>query len=194
MHLSGGPRPFFGEGFAASYNMNFFILAEAVVRPGPANGAAGNADTQYLLDNGLDVTSEELNNEIARVAPAEQYRDAELYPEFAEFTGQIQRPFVTLHNTGDLLVPIGIERSYRRSVDEAGAGDRLVQRAVRRGGHCNFTQEERTRAFDDMVTWAEGGAPPPGDDLRGDLMEVGRAFTIPAEAGDPGGVVLPSGG
>jgi hypothetical protein len=62
-----------------------------------------------------------------------------------------------------------------------------VQRAVRRPGHCAFTDAERQRAFEDLVAWVERGTKPAGEDLLGDLRDAGRAFTVPLAGDDPGG-------
>lgn len=40
-----------------------------------------------------------------------------------------------------------------------------MQRAIRAPSHCDFTVQEQIDAFQDMVTWAEGGAKPAGDDV-----------------------------
>ncbi len=186
-HLSGGPRPYFREGLAANYLFNFVLLVNAVAVPGAANAVAQNADTRYAVNDGLAVSSDQLNREIPRVQANPLYQDAR-YPEFGAPTGKIQRPLLTLHGTGDLFVPISMEQTYRRAVDAAGAGDLLVQRAMRRAGHCAFTEEERERGFDDLVRWVTQGQKPAGEDLLGDLSDAGRAFTIPFGADDPGGL------
>jgi pimeloyl-ACP methyl ester carboxylesterase len=190
-HMTGGPRPFFMEGLLENYEFNFVILVNAVGAAGPANAASQNIGIEYEVADGLSVTSEQINREIARIEAQTQYRDIATYPEFAEMSGKIARPLLTLHNTGDLFVPISLEQSYARLVEGAGAGDLLVQRAIRRPGHCNFTEDERRRAFDDLVGWVEQGARPAGDDLSGDLREAGRAFTEPPTDGDPGGESTP---
>jgi len=81
-----------------------------------------------------------------------------------------------------------MEQSLRRMVNFAGDGDMLVQRAIRRSGHCNFSQEEREQAFDDMVRWVKTGEKPAGEDILGDLRDAGRAFTVPLDTIDPGTV------
>jgi pimeloyl-ACP methyl ester carboxylesterase len=187
-NLTGGDRPFFREGYAMNYGFNFAILVNAVGTAGPSNAAAQNVDTRYTIDDGFGVTSEQLNREVSRVEANDTYRDPQRWPEFAPMTGRIERPHLTIHGTGDLFVPISLEQSYRRSVDAAGSGDLLVQRAIRRAGHCAFSDEERTRAFEDLVSWVATGEKPPGEDLLGDLRDAGRAFTQPLEAGDPGGL------
>lgn len=186
LRLTGGPRPFFREGFRANYNFNFAILVNAVGVAGPATSVAQNLTTRYSIGPGFGVTEDELNRSVTRLKPAAVYTDAALYPEFAPMSGKIQRPLLTLHGTGDLFVPISMEQSYRRIVDAAGNGDLLVQRAIRRSGHCVFSDQERQRAFEDLVAWAGGGAKPAGDDLLGDLTDIGRQFTNPLAPDDPG--------
>jgi pimeloyl-ACP methyl ester carboxylesterase len=188
MNLTGGERPFFREGYEGSYGFNFAVLVNAVGNAGPSNAAAQNVDAQYEIDAGFGVTSAQLNRDVSRIAANTMYRDAERWPEFADLTGRIESPHLTIHGTGDLFVPISLEQKYGEIVDAAGRGDLLVQRAVRRPGHCAFSPEERVRAFDDLVAWVETGTRPAGEDLSGDLTDVGRAFTQPLEEGDPGGI------
>ena len=188
--LTGGPRAFFWEGFQQAYATNFAILADAAQHPGAANAAGENVDVAYAIGAGYGTGAAELNERISRVAVAPLYRDRARYPEFADLTGEIRAPFITLHNTGDLFVPISVEQAYRRTVEAAGNGDLLVQRAIRRAGHCVITPREVSRGFDDLVAWVETGRRPAGDDLLGDLTNVGLAFTTPLEPSDPGGLTL----
>jgi hypothetical protein len=58
--------------------------------------------------------------------------------------------------------------------------------AVRRFPHCDFTQNERDRAFNDLVKWVRTGRKPQGDNLSGALTDVGRAWTDPLRPDDPG--------
>jgi len=187
-NLTGGPRPYFREGFTANYLFNFVLLVNAVAVPGASNAVAQNADTRYAVSDGASVTTEQLNREIPRVAANPRFQDREQYPEFGPPSGKIERPLLTIHGTGDLFVPISLEQQYRRAVDAAGAGGYLVQRAIRRPSHCAFTDAERQRAFDDLVSWVERGEKPAGEDLLGDLTNAGRPFTLPLAEDDPGGI------
>jgi hypothetical protein len=92
---------------------------------------------------------------------------------------------MTLHGTGDLFVPISVERSLRQAVDSAGKSALLVQRIMRIPGHCSFSRSEQTRAFDDLVKWVRDGTRPDGDDVLGDLSNAGLKFTDPLRPGDP---------
>ena len=184
--LTGGPRPYFREGFLLSYPINFGILGGAITMPGHANAAAQNAHTEYTIAEGFGVTAAEINRDVPRVDANPVVRqDPARYPEFADMTGRIADPMITLHNTGDLFVPISAEQEYRRRAVAAGAGDLLVQRAIRRTGHCVFSHEELVRAFDDLTAWVERGVRPAGDDLLAPLEDAGLEFTQPLEPDDP---------
>lgn len=187
-NMTGGPRPYFREGFGANYLFNFALLVNAVAVPGASNAVAQNADTRYSVAAGLGIDSDALNSGISRVRANAVFQDPSQYPEYGVPDGTLAVPLLTLHGTGDLFVPISMEQIYARAVRAAGNGDRLVQRAIRRPGHCTFTQQERERAFDDLTQWVTTGIKPAGEDLLGDLSDAGRAFTNPLAADDPGGL------
>lgn len=184
--MTGGPRPFFEEGFREQYPVNFaFLLLDAELRSLPAR-AATNDYVDYTIEPGLGLTSEEVNAGIRRLSADPAARNAEAHPDAVPTTGRISDPLLTLHNTGDLFVPISMEQSYRKKVDAAGNSDLLVQRAIRAGGHCKFSEAELQTAWDDLVAWVEDGEQPDGEDLLGDLSGAGLAFTNPLRPGDPG--------
>ncbi len=186
--LTGGPRPFFAEGFREQYIVNFGLVMIDPERRLLVNRAATNTDTDYAIDAGLGVTAEELNAGVRRYASDPEARNAETHPDAVPTTGRIRVPLLTLHNTGDLFVPISMEQSYRAKVEAAGKGDLLVQRAIRAGGHCKFSEQELTAAFADLVAWVKDGTKPKGEDLTGDLTNAGLEFTNPLRSGDPGGI------
>jgi hypothetical protein len=102
------------------------------------------------------------------------------------FSGRITKPVLTLHTTGDMLVPIHMQRTLRQAVTKAGRDSLLVQRIIRAPGHCTFSPQEMTSAFDDLVTWVRAGKRPEGDDVMADFRDAGRRFTNPLREGDPG--------
>ncbi len=185
MHLSGGPRPFFEEGFADRYDANFELVIASLASRASAVPVAGNVGYEYHIDADLGLTDEALNASVPRLAPNEEARRTSTFGEFAPMTGAIEDPLLTLHNTGDLFVPFALERTYRDTVRAAGREHLLVQRAIRRAGHCNFTADEVRTAFEDLVRWVEDGVRPEGDDISGDLTNVGLRFTVPLEPDDP---------
>jgi hypothetical protein len=84
------------------------------------------------------------------------------YDETIPFDGRLERPLMTLHGTGDLYVPISLQRVLKHAVDAAGKSPLLVQRIMRIAGHCGFSQSEEVRAFDDLAVWVRLGRRPGG--------------------------------
>ena len=161
-HLSGGDVPLRLDGMRPRYIMNLNPRD-----PGPARAQefSRHADTRgivYDIDPGLGLDAGTLNREIRRVAPAPGARSRDANPVFAELTGKIRVPLMTLHETADFRVPFRLEQSYRRRAQAAGTGHLLVQRAVRWAGHCSFDGVAREQAFGDLVAWMERGVVPAG--------------------------------
>ena len=105
---------------------------------------------------------------------------------YAERTGRLTVPLLTLHETGDAWVPLSLEQSYRRRTIAAGTDHLLVQRVVRAASHCGIDGDTRRQAFDDLVAWIERGIRPDGDDvLAADLSRVGLRWTPHLDPEDP---------
>jgi pimeloyl-ACP methyl ester carboxylesterase len=73
-------------------------------------------------------------------------------------SGRLAMPVVTLHTTGDPLVPFWHMVEYRAKVEAAGAAGSYEQYAVARYGHCTFTAVEVLGAFNRLVVLAEAAA------------------------------------
>ena len=101
---------------------------------------------------------------MVRVAADPQGRHPNGLAQVPVISGDIAIPVLTLHNLGDLFVPVHNEVVYAQRVAEQGKSDLLVQRAIRGVGHCDFTPAEFVAAFADLVTWVEAGIKPAGDD------------------------------
>jgi hypothetical protein len=185
--MTGGPRPFFKEGYLEQYLLNFAFVLSDPDFTSLTTQAATNVGVVYEIADGLGVTAEAINAGVVRFEADATARNAVAHPDKVPTSGNLSAPMLTLHDTGDLFVPISQEQQYRASVESQGKGDLLVQRAIRAGGHCEFSDEEITQAFADLVGWVETGKKPAGDDLTGDLRDIGMAFTNPLREGDPGG-------
>ena len=186
-NLTGGPRPFFVEGFKQQYIVNFGLLLLDPDRKTLAASAGTNDGVTYHINAGLGFDDSTLNASIRRLHADPASRNAATHPDAVPTNGNIGKPLLTIHGTGDLYVPISQEQSYRQKADAAGKGDLLVQRAIRSGGHCQFSPQEETQAWDDLVAWVEKGNKPAGDNIMGNLSDAGRQFTNPIRPGDPGG-------
>ena len=68
-----------------------------------------------------------------------------------DVSGDLGIPVVTLHTTGDPIVPFLHESLYAAKVSSAGATGRLTQQSADRYGHCELEQTEVQTAFATLV-------------------------------------------
>ena len=192
IQLSGGPRPFAAEGLASRFLGNMATSQGALLgSTTPTNRAVDTAHIKYAIDEGLGLTADALNSKARRKQGDPQMRGNNgPYEEVVPFDGKIQRPLLTMHGTGDLYVPIFLEQALKRAVVATGNERLLVQRIYRIGAHCQFSQPEMIKAFDDLVKWVHDGAKPEGDEVLGDLRNAGLKFTNPLRGNDPGGLTV----
>ena len=169
MHLTGGPRPIFDEGFAVDSLQNGVWAAFTGV--GTLDGILSKnvVDTHHIRYR-FDAPEAVLTTFNAGITRATAAPDANLQRRdglrwVPKINGEFSVPVLTLHTLGDMLVPFSMEQIYRRRATAKGNADKLVQRAIRAPAHCDFTIAEQARAFADLVNWVERGVKPPGDDM-----------------------------
>ncbi|HMH50785.1 MAG TPA: hypothetical protein VK548_11175, partial [Candidatus Acidoferrum sp.] len=75
----------------------------------PSGRAASTAHIRYRIDPGLGLTEDELNARVRRLHPAKDGRSPSVNPVYAERTGRLTVPLLTLHETGDAWVPLSLE-------------------------------------------------------------------------------------
>jgi dienelactone hydrolase len=192
IQISGGPRPFAGEGLTSRFagNISGAALAGSTT---PSSRAVMTTHIKYAIDEGLGLTADALNSRARRKAlDAEVRNPMGPYDEIVPFDGKLERPLLTLHGTGDLFVPIFLQQTLKRAVESSGKQALLVQRIYRIAGHCSFSQPEMTKAFDDLVAWVRKNVRPEGDEVYGDLSRAGMKFTEPLRPNDPGTLTIRS--
>jgi len=194
IQISGGPRPFAMEGLASRFLANMSTSHAALTgSTTPTNRALTTSHIKYGIDPGLGLTADELNARVRRKAADPEMRNPNgPYEEVVPFDGKIARPVLTMHGTGDLFVPVFLQQALKRAVIASGNERWLVQRLYRIGAHCQFSQAEQIRAFDDLVKWVRQGSRPEGDQVYGDLSDAGRTFTDPLRPNDPGTLTVPA--
>ncbi|UQN06888.1 alpha/beta hydrolase [Deinococcus sp. QL22] len=171
-NLTGGDRPVFELGFRSA------TWQSAVLGTGGADGTVTGILPRNLYDNtnvsyrwtaGATPTAAEaaFNASILRVKgdvnPNPARADAVRW--LPRINGEFSVPVLTMHTLGDFYVPFAHQQKYRAAAIAAGNGDRLVQRAIRAAGHCEFNAAELVEAFTDLVTWEKTGVKPAGDDV-----------------------------
>lgn len=172
--ITGGVRPLYDQGFNLWYGLIDELWGFPVMQimidfelTGVNGVWVDNWDTIYQFDMDPEITPEEeaLNEIIFRIQRDPQAMHPNGLKNIPITTGKIKVPVLTLHGIGDLFVPFSQEQIYAQRVAEKDASDFLVQRAIREIVHCEFTQEEYTTAFSDLVSWVETGSKPTGDDI-----------------------------
>jgi len=91
-----------------------------------------------------------LNAGVARFS-ADAAAEALVADEF-ETSGALSVPVVTLHTSGDPIVPFEQEALYGAKVQQAGAAGLLTQNQADRYGHCEFESAEVFGAFSSLIT------------------------------------------
>ena len=189
-YLSGGPRPFYAEGWADARNQG--NIWASIGGDGTFTGILNKniVDTTALVYkiDGASASATALDNafnavilKISPAADANRLRTDGLR-WIPKINGEVNIPVVALHTLGDLFVPFKMEQVYAERIKAKGNDKWLVQRAIRDVGHCAFTAAEAAAAFDAMVKWEAGGAKPAGDDVSTPAViadpKYGCAFTV----------------
>ncbi len=86
-----------------------------------------------------------LNSTIFRTAADPAARD--LISTAYQSSGVLAVPLITMHTTGDEVVPYWHVAAYQQKIDDAGSGTLYEHRRFDRFGHCNFTALEVQAAF-----------------------------------------------
>jgi hypothetical protein len=189
---SGGERPNFDEAFAfwnsipsATGSGNFLFelgLGDGTLPRAPGVGV-DNIGVVYQFDGDPNLTPDEqaLNDSVIRISADPQGPQRDGLAQVPVISGDLGIPVLSLHNLGDLFVPIVNEVEYASRAAAHGKSDLLVQRAIRGVGHCDFTAAKFATAFIDLVTWVEAGIKPLGGDFLSPAAmadpEFGCAFT-----------------
>jgi pimeloyl-ACP methyl ester carboxylesterase len=77
--------------------------------------------------------------------------------KYITFNGDLDRPVLTLHTTGDGLVVNQDEQAYHNVAEDAGDAQMLREGYVSRAGHCTFTPAETIAAFETLIHRVDTG-------------------------------------
>jgi pimeloyl-ACP methyl ester carboxylesterase len=148
-------------------NMYFITEARAELERRAGGSPAQNlthtytltpAETAYLAGYGIDA------NDLLAAMNAERYdadASARNYVEhWADYSGKIKGPLLTLHTRVDTLVPPQHEAAYASTIAEAGRSNSLYQAFTTGQGHCNFTGPQLLTAVAALHGWVSTGARP----------------------------------
>lgn len=122
-------------------------------------------------------------------------RAIETLTETSVPTGRLGVPVLTMHTTGDALVPVQHEREYGDVVGKSGDASMLRQAYVERAGHCTFTDAELVAGLEALRERVETGqwrnlAQPEQLNQRAGALGLGEAAFVHFQpdrlSGDPG--------
>ena len=123
-------------------------------------------DRAYLASLGLGSSDVDsfltAMNAVRFSAPHDSRRYVEKY---ADYTGLLTRPVLTLHTVVDALVPPAHVSAYTERVVAAGRSEYLASAWTTGVGHCNFTPEQALAAVDAMDAWLRTGDRPTAADF-----------------------------
>lgn len=156
---------FTGAGFFT--NMYFITEAKAELERragGPPNQnlthtyALTATEKAYLASLGVNADA------LLAAMNAERYAaetSARNYAEhWADYSGKIKGPMLTLHTQVDTLVPPSHESAYRATIADAGRSADLYQAFTNGQGHCNFTGPQLLTAVSALDHWVKDGTKP----------------------------------
>jgi pimeloyl-ACP methyl ester carboxylesterase len=142
--------------------------------------SADNAEVQALytaagLSLDADLAALKSAARIASDPAAQTYLSENII-----YNGQLPIPVLTLHTTGDGLVPVEDENAYTKTVHKANDSLFLRETFVHRAGHCEFTPAETISAFqtlsERLLTGKWKGVTP--SDLNNQAAALGPEFNV----------------
>ena len=151
-------------------NLDFGGDAELEQRAGGNPSWNTGVNYQDLLAHSTDQAEVQVLYRQAGLSLAQDLRTLQRAPRIAAdpravryvrqniiFNGRIQVPILTLHTTGDGIVPVQNEQAYASVVAAAGHGGLLRQIFVHRAFHCSFTPAETIAAFQVLIQRMDTG-------------------------------------
>jgi dienelactone hydrolase len=154
---------------AGGFFTNMFFITEAKAElerraDGPPNQnlthtySLSATEKAYLASLGVNADA------LLTAMSAERYAadtSARNYAEhWADYSGKIKGPMLTLHTQVDTLVPPSHESAYAVTVAGAGRSADLYQAFTNGQGHCNFTGPQLLTAVSALDHWVKDGAKP----------------------------------
>jgi pimeloyl-ACP methyl ester carboxylesterase len=93
---------------------------------------------------------------------------------YYETSGALQRPLVTMHTTGDPIVPFWHQTFYTQKVFTNNPNSPYLPIAINRYGHCAFTLAEVVNGFGTLVFMSTGVVPPTPPMMPMTTLEAGE--------------------
>jgi len=131
-------------------------------------------DDKFYLD-GLGVDADALLAQMNERTNIRAARNARNYAaHYVDPSGDLRRPVLTVHTTGDALAPVFHESAYAATVEEHGGAELLMQHFTggfltasgsTANGHCTFTPSQDVAGIDAMMQWLDTGQRPDAEEF-----------------------------
>lgn len=118
----------------------------------------GNIQTIY---SGFGDKNPDLNKNVKRYK-ADPHAQ-EYYIQYNTPTGNLQDPVIALHNYYDEILPVFNYEYYEQLTEIKRTGKYYVQQYAMSEGHCEFTNEEVEKSFNELLIWIKDGKRPERD-------------------------------
>ena len=158
-------------------NLYFAFAVRAELERRAGGPVAENVGRVYTLSDddkaylgGLGVDADALLAEMNEMTNITSDRNARNYAaHYFDPSGDIRRPVLTVHTTGDALAPPNHESAYGATVGQLDNGDLLMQQftagyrtpsGTTVNGHCTFTSAQNVAGIDAMMHWLDTGNRP----------------------------------
>jgi pimeloyl-ACP methyl ester carboxylesterase len=116
----------------------------------------------YLMNLGVDAQSL-LDSMNARTTITADVKSRKYLQRYADLTGRINKPMLTLHTMYDPVTPEEMVSAYAEQVSAMGNEAYLTRVYTSGEGHCSFTPQQLLRAFQGMEIWLDTGYAPGAD-------------------------------
>ena len=103
--------------------------------------------------NIFDNIKEIYPDKVTRVLTIPRYSAEAEFDQEVVITGNIGKPVLAMHTTGDERVPFKLAKEYEDLVGRQGKADNFVLLQTTRSGHCNFTDAELGGALALLDEW-----------------------------------------
>lgn len=167
---SGGSSPIPAANFPGWIFTNLFFGTEAraelerraggpVVQNLTHTYSLSAGDTAYLAALGVSaapyLAAMNAGSTISAPPSARNYLE-----HWADYSGKIKKPLLTLHTQTDALVPVSHESAYAATVAAAGRSGLLAQAYTSGNGHCAFSGPQLLTALGALNGWVATGTAP----------------------------------
>ncbi|OYU77353.1 MAG: hypothetical protein CFE32_06165 [Alphaproteobacteria bacterium PA3] len=97
----------------------------------------------------------------------------------SDLSGLIVAPIITLHGIHDPVADVSHEAAYRRTIEQAGRGDLLVQTFTNEAEHSRLSVPAYPSMFKAMMNWIDTGQKPTPESIKSSCPAFAEKYREP---------------